>query len=174
MALWAGWLEEGGQTLAWARAVLGVHDRATFSGNGGALNRLLECLSYQSGGEPPMGVMGVKKTIVCAVVALGCIAAAGGRVLYRHAVALPAEQAQRHALDAQQRAEVHAREVDRTVSYARCLEAVGLGARARKADQCHKLGQGMGCELPEDAESALGRQRERGEVQCFNEAKIGL
>ncbi len=51
---------------------------------------------------------------------------------------------------------------------------IELCARARKADQCQKLGQGMGCELPEDAESALGRQRERGEVQCFNEAKIGL
>lgn len=112
--------------------------------------------------------------VVCTVLALGSMAVAGGAALYQYAVVLPAEQAQQTALDAQQRAEVHAREVDRTVSYARCLEAVGSGARARQADQCQRLGQASSCELPQDARSALGRQRERGEVQCFNEAKIGL
>lgn len=122
-----------------------------------------------------MGVMGVNtRMVVCAVVALGFAVVAGGSALYHYAVVLPAEQAHLDTLDAQQRAEVHAREVDRTVSYARCLEAVGSGARARKADHCQKLGQATGCELPQDAETALGRQRERGEVQCFNEAKIGL
>lgn len=120
-----------------------------------------------------MGV-NARTMIVCTVVALGLVVVAGGSALYHHAVVLPGEQAQQNALQAQQRAEVHAREVQRTASYARCLDAVGSGARARKADHCQQLGQGTRCELTQDAETALGRQRERGEVQCFNEAKIGL
>lgn len=123
----------------------------------------------------PLGGMGVNRTIIGTVAALGFLGVAGGSALYHYAVVRPAELVRQNALlDAQQRAGVHAREVERTVSYARCLEAVGTGARARKADQCQQLGQGAGCELPQDAETALGRQRERGEVQCFNEAKIGL
>lgn len=118
--------------------------------------------------------MDVNRMIVGAALALGCLLAAGGGALYHHAVVLPGVQAHRDALDAQQRAEVHAQEVDRTVNYARCLRAVGVGARATKAEHCQKLGQGASCELPPDTASALGRQHESGEVQCFNEAKIGL
>lgn len=113
--------------------------------------------------------------IVGTALALGCLLlAAGGGALYRHAVVLPGEQADKQALEAHQRSEVHARDVDRTVNYARCLGAVGSGTRAARADHCQKLGQGAGCELPQDMASAVGRQHERGEVQCFNEAKIGL
>ncbi len=115
--------------------------------------------------------MDVNRIIVGTALALGCLLlAAGGGVLYRHAVFLPDKQ----ALDAHQRAEVHAREVDRTIHYARCLGAIGSGTRAARAEHCQKLGQGPGCELPQDIASAVGRQHERGEVQCFNEAKIGL
>lgn len=119
--------------------------------------------------------MDVNRIIVGTALALGCLLlAAGGGALYRHAVVLPGEQADQQALEAHQRTEVHARDVDRTVNYARCLGAVGSGTRAARADHCQKLGQGAGCELPQDTASAVGRQHERGEVQCFNEAKIGL
>ncbi|MES2610296.1 MAG: hypothetical protein V4679_08665 [Pseudomonadota bacterium] len=116
----------------------------------------------------------MNRVFVGTVLALGLVVVAGGSALYHQAVVLPRVQAHRDALDAQQRAEVHAREVDRTVNYARCLRAVGSGARAKRADQCQKLGQDTGCELPPDTAMVLGRQHERGEVQCFNEAKIGL
>ncbi|WP_428001426.1 hypothetical protein [Acidovorax sp.] len=119
--------------------------------------------------------MDVNRIIVGTALALGCLLlAAGGGALYRHAVVLPGEQADKQALEAHQRTEVYAREVDRTVNYARCLGAVGSGSRATQAEHCQKLGQGAGCELPQDMASAVGRQHERGEVQCFNEAKIGL
>lgn len=116
----------------------------------------------------------MNRIIVGTALALGCLLVAGGGALYHHAVVVPRVQAQNDALDAQQRAEVHAREVGRTINYAGCLKAVGSGARATRAEYCEKLGLDAGCELPQDTASALGRQHERGEVQCFNEAKIGL
>ena len=117
----------------------------------------------------------MNRTIIGTVAALGLLGVVGGSALYHHAVVRPAELVRQNALlDAQQRAGVHAREVERRVSYARGLEAVGWVARARKADPGQHLGLGAGCDRPQDAETALGRQRERGEVQCFNEAKIGL
>ena len=49
----------------------------------------------------PQGVMDVNRIIVGTALALGCLLlAAGGGALYRHAVVLPGEQADKQALEA--------------------------------------------------------------------------